>query len=536
VRRDARAPLACLDRTIELARSEPFTRLALSATPGLFLTWLCLLVYYLEWVEGVRALRPVFALAFAVTFSTRGLVLARFAGRIVDQLLVPVGGLPRHAPALVPLRVSVLLGAELWLWLWLPVLALRIDVLLVPLSLPLLALRGALLPSWLAATDGCPAPSLRSALCEASRAAEGRRVSNAVAELLLLLGALVLALNLGALAAALISLAQDVLGLELSFARAFISPRNHFALILLAGLSLSALEPLRAALAAVHYADYRLAQEAIEVRALVERCVADGRGAKALALVSCLALALASPARAQEDLADTWSAVHTLSAAEECDESCREARARDDALLVELVSILDRAEFREFPDRRWPAGEAQEITLGSWLERLMGWLFPRGAAVDPEQPRHAARALPLRVGAASVALAAFAFASLAYLTLRARRRPAQKSPRAEPEHSATEVDAAATDTGRAARDARGELAALYLASLGGLAARGLLTLASHATNGDYLRALPAARERVLLSELTSLFERMRYGAKVPSQHELSRARELASQLCQEGLS
>jgi Domain of unknown function (DUF4129) len=535
VRRDERTPLATLDRAIELVRSEPWTRLASSATPGLLLTWLCLLVYYLEWVEGVRALRPLFALAFAATFCARGLVLARFAGAIVDQLLVPVGGVSRHAPALVPLRVSVLLGAELWLWLWLPVLALRIDVLLVPLSLPLLALRGALLPSWLAAADGCPLPSVPSALREAARAAEGRRVTNAIAELFLLVGALILALNLGALSAALISLAQDVLGLELSFARAFISPRNHFALILLAGLSLSALEPLRAALSALHYADYRLAQEAIEVRALVERCVANGRDAKPLALLTCLALALASPAYAQEDLADTWSAVHTLSAAEECDESCREARARDDALLVELVSILDRPEFRDFPDRRWPAGDAQEVTLGSWLDRLMGWLFPQRGAVDPEQPRHAAKALPLRVGAISATLAALGLASLAYFTLRTRRRPAQKSGRAELPEGATDTDAAPAATGRAARDPLGELSALYLASLRGLAERGLLTLASHATNGDYLRALSAARERVLLSELTSLFERARYGAKLPSQHELIRARELASQLCQEAL-
>jgi hypothetical protein len=535
VRREPSTPLAALDRAIELAREQSWLRLLSCASPVLLLTWLCLFVYYLEWVEGVRALRPLFALGFALTYCLRGRVLARLAGEIVDHLLVPAGGKRRHAPALVPLRVTALLGCELWLWLWLPVLALRIDILLVPLTLPLLALRGGLLPSWLAAADGTPEATTFAALREALRASEGRRIPNMIAELCMLLGALILALNLGALTAALISVCEDVLGLELSFARAFISPRNHFALILLAGLSLSALEPVRAALSAVHYSEYRLAQEAIEVRTLVERCVARGRSASLAVLALGLALTLAFSAQAQGDANDSWSPVHTLSPADECDESCREARARDDALLVDLVSILDRPEFRDFPEQRWPGGEPQQVTLESWLERFIGWLFPSATPLDTHAPRRAPSPLSLRVGALSALLIALGLTTVLYLALRRRPKRVRNSVRAQEGAGTPQEDVSVRAQDDAALDARGELCALYLASLRGLSQRGLLQLARHATNGAYVRALSPARERALLSELTRLFERARYGAALPSAAELARARELASSLCGEAL-
>jgi hypothetical protein len=525
------SPLAALDRAIELARTEPWTRLFASALPGLSLSWLCMLAYYFEWVEGVHSLRPAFALALALAYCARCALLARYAGQFVDRLLLPAGGLPRHAPLLVTLRAAPLLGAELWLWLWLPIFALRFDLLLVPATLPLLALRGALLPGWLAAADGAPEPLLSSGLGEAMRAAQGRRAAGALAELFLLLSALILALNLGALSAAVISVAHDVFGLELSFARAFISPRNHFTLIVMAGLSLSALEPLRAALSAVHYADYRSAQEAITVRALVERCVARDLAKGVAASALGLMLALPGAARAEEPSLNDWSPGHTLSASEECDHSCREARARDDALLIDLVSILERPEFREFPDRRWPAGQERAPSLDSWLERFLDWLFPRSAP-HHDRPAHALPNAPLRARAllGAGALLGLVLAALSYLALRRRKRVETKRiprpSRPDPEPAAR----AQTSASDAPLDARGELRALYLGSLRELDARGLLRLASHATNGAYLRALAAAPERALLSELTALFERTRYGASVPSADELARARALRASL------
>lgn len=530
MKRSAGGPLAELDRAIELARSEPVARLFSSALPGLCLSWLAILAYYFEWVEGVRDLRLAFALAFALTYCVRCALLARYAGHFVDRLLLPVGGVPRHARPLLTLRAAPLSGAELWLWLWLPVLALRFDLLLVPATLPLLALRGALLPGWLAAADGAPEPLLASALREAMRTARGRRAQGAISELFLLVGALILALNLGALSAVVISVAHDVLGLELSFARAFISPRNHFALIVMAGLGLSVLEPLRAALSAVFYAEHRLAQEAITVRALVERCSA--RAVSALALVL---LALPLPARAQDPASDDWSPSHTLLPSEECDDSCRDARARDDALLIELVSILDRPEFREFPDRRWHAGEQRAPSLSAWIDRFLNWLFPS----DTSRDDNARAVLPsaavhTRTLAAGAGLLALALALLGYLGLRGRKRHETKR-LARPSLPDTEPAArVATSSRNPPLDARGELRALYLTCLRELDARGLLRLASHATNGAYVRALASAPERALLSELTALFERTRYGAAEPSPQELARARALGASLRGQG--
>ena len=129
--------------------------------------------------------------------------------------------------------------------------------------------------------------------------------------------------------------------------------------------------------------------------------------------------------------------------------------------------------------------------------------------------------------------AALAFA---YLALRRRPQAKRKSMRApEPAWSS----APAVDVGRAhetPRDAQAELHALYRSGLSALAQRGLLTLATSATNGQYLRALPSTRERALLAELTRMFERSRYGANVPSEGEMQRARELAADLCAEALS
>jgi hypothetical protein len=530
VRRSPNTPLFALDRAVELCRAAKWTRVVLCALPLWVMTWLTLLVYYLEWVEGVRALRPAFALAFALSYLARTLVLARFAGGLVDQLLVPVGGAARHAPARVPLSMAVLMGGELWLWLWLPVLLLRIDVLLVPLCLPLLALRGALLPSWLAASDGSPEANTRAALSEALRAAHGRRTTNAICELFLLVGGFVLALNLGALTAALISISQDVLGLELSFVRAFVSPRNHFALILLAGLSLSALEPVRAALSAVHYAEYRMAAEAVELRSMIERVVARARPALIFAMM-CGGLSLSMGVEAQSSASD-WSQ-HNSSATEECDEGCREARARDDALLVDLVSILERPEFRDFPDRRWAAGDAGEVSLATWLDRFVAWLFPTREAAEQEAARPRASAFR---SAPTLSAGLLALSALVLLSLLLRGPRPVKRRRVQSALSPAEpfADAKAESARPAPRDAREELYALYSASLRGLSARGLLTLSRHSTNGAYLRALASPRERAWLDELTGLFEQTRYGAGLPSQAELKRARELASQLCEAG--
>jgi hypothetical protein len=198
---------------------------------------------------------------------------------------------------------------------------------------------------------------------------------------------------------------------------------------------------------------------------------------------------------------------------------------------VDVVSILDGAEFRDFPDRRWPAGDRRELSFADWLKRFIGWLFPSAEDQEPRKPLRSASSLPRSLGLFAGVLTVLCLAGFSYLVLRRRPRRAHKSLRVARSLDAASEPPDSSEPDASPRAARDELCALYRASLQGLAARGLLTLASHATNGSYVRALSRAREREELSELTRLFERTRYGAALPSEFELRRARELASGLC-----
>jgi Domain of unknown function (DUF4129) len=528
--------LEALDTAIDLVRNQQPARLLWSAAPGLAISWVCLLLYYLERVEGVRSLRPWFALALALLWCARGLLLGRLAGRCVEQLLGADGAAPLHGPASSLLAGAICVGAELWLWLWLLIAALSLDPWFALAALPLFSLRGALAPSWLAACDAAATPGAvaRAAL----RAADGQRLLAVGAELLLLLGSVGLFFNLGALLAAFISLSQDLLGLDLSFVRAFISPRNHFALLGVAGLSLSAFEPLRAAFSAVLFAEQRRAREGIGVRALVERCLAQGAsGAARLALLLGLLAPLQAWAQAEpagELAAETEHepppGAGSASAEEDCDETCSEARARDDQLLVQLVSILEGHEFREFPEAAF-GGELGEDALARWFEGFWRWL--QGGDTPPRAATQRGR-LPA-APSARVALAAGLFllttSVLLWLASARRRRrpkPGARAAATQPEAPAPELSLQAALA--AQNDPHEALRLLYLASLSGLARRGRLTLSHALTNGHYLAQLPEGPERTRLAELTGLFDRARYGALAPSGAELARSRTLAAAL------
>jgi hypothetical protein len=523
--------LEALDTAIELVRSQPLAPSLWSACPALAITWLCLLIYYLERVEGVRSLRPWFALALALAWCVRAVLLGRLAGRCVDQLLGADDAARRHGPASSLVAGAVFAGAELWLWLWLLIAAVHFDPWLALAVLPALALRGGVAPSWLAACDAQPEPRPAAVALGALRAAQGQRLVGLGAELVLLMGSVALLFNLGALLAAFISLSQDLLGLDLSFVRAFISPRNHFALLGVAGLALSAFDPLRAALSAVLFAEQRRTREGIEVRALVQRCLAQSSAVKLLVLLALLTPALA---RAQVDAERELRAARALQTheglyEEECDEACNEARLRDDKLLVELVSILEADEFREFPDTTW-SGELGEDALARWFERFWRWL--RGEDVPPPSSTQAQRlpAAPSARVALGAGLALFAASLLLWLA--GARRP-QRSAVTQagegsagphgPEHYLREALAARDDPRRVLR-------ALYLASLSGLARRGLLTLSQELTNGHYVAKLPAGPEQARLAELTALFDGARYGALAPSAAQLERSHQLATAL------
>lgn len=549
MRRRGVASLETLDQAIELLRTDSLKRLVLCAAPGLFLTWLGLLAHYLEYVEGVRSLRALFALGLAAGWCVRCAVLARFAGRCVDRQLARFAAAPRHGASSTVLRVASVVGVELWFWLWLLVGAVRIDPWLALGALPLFALRGALAPGWLAAAEAATGHRTFEASLQVLAAAEGKRLAGVGIELFILLGAAALFLNLGALLVAAISLSQDLLGLKLAFVRAFISPRNHFALLALAGFSLSAFEPLRAAVSGVLYAETRAAHEAVEVRALVRGAIAK----YAVRLLPwMLAGALAQPHGFAQDAARPGAHGGAQDAAqprayggtqdparpdalsdsqvpsdEECDQTCNEARARDDAVLVTLVGILDAPDFRDFPSETW-ALEGSETSFRAWLERFFHWLAGGDEAAPQARDLSKAPAvhLPLPWLLMSALALALAFGvALLWRTLATRTRRAESIAPAQGSAPQTLPPSASAHDD----EPRAALRALYLAALAGLSHRGLLTLSSASTNGDYLRALRAP-ERALLTQLTQLFELVRYGQHVPSPSELAQSQRLVAQL------
>src|SRR5688572_4030193 len=76
-----------IDRALELTRRASGDELLRAMVPGGVLSLLALSVYYAERVEGVRFLRPLFAVAFTLVYMARALVLSRWAGRRSAELL-----------------------------------------------------------------------------------------------------------------------------------------------------------------------------------------------------------------------------------------------------------------------------------------------------------------------------------------------------------------------------------------------------------------------------------------------------------------
>lgn len=511
--------LDALDRAIELARRQPARELFKAWLPGLSIAWLALALYYVERVEGVRALRPAFAVAFVAAFSLRAQVLSSWARRRAAALLSPYGVSPTAGPGHLAMRASLWMTFDLWLWLWPLGLAAQLDPWLVAVLWPLLCLRGALAPSWLAVVGTSDESSGLRALRQAVARTEGQRIRGVSCELLLLLGALGLTFNLGAIVALAVTLGQSAMGLDLSFVRVFLSPRNHFALLAVAGLACALIEPVRAALAAVLYSETELSREGAAVRALVERAITPA--ARKLAAVCLLAGA-------------SWAAAYPAQAQDEaCEGTCLEARARDEAVGTHVRTILRDSAFSEFPVAGWQVDELEGRSLEGWLERLLGWLIERSE-------QDTATALPglSRVelpGAPFFVALAVVLAGLGLWRAVAGMATAPKPPTAAP--SADEITPEthlAEAVALYERDPRAALRLLYAGTLRGLERRKLLTLSPERTNGSYVRQLGRRPERGDFAQLTRTFEAVQYGTEPLARSTFERCLEAAQRLVRGG--
>ena len=201
-------PTELLDRSLYLLRSGPLSRVGRGFCASLPLATVCLGLYYLEVIEGVRTLRPLFALLLAASFVLRALLLSQLARAFVLELRP---GLPMPEPARGELAkiasVAGIAGLGLWFWLWPLSWLWQFSPYAIIGLVPLLALRGGIAPSWLARSR-CAAESGARAWGLASDDAAGSRASLVFVELLLLIGMLGLFGNTFALTALLLVLSN----------------------------------------------------------------------------------------------------------------------------------------------------------------------------------------------------------------------------------------------------------------------------------------------------------------------------------------
>ena len=516
---------ARIDRALRLLRNLPAREWVGAMWPGTVLLALTVALYFLERVEGVRSLRPVFAVLFASAFVVRAIVLSRWSGRRVAALLAAQGVPAVHGSTQAIVRAAFWSGFDLWLWLWLLVLAIYIEPWLVVLVLPTFCLRSALLPSFFASADGSEQETGFSLIRTAMEESDGQRTAGVLAELYLLLGALGLAFNLGALLVAVLGLGQDMLGLDLSFVRAFLSPRNYFALLVLGGVALVCVEPVRALLSALLYVETRLSRDGLALRVLVDKVVSPAaRDARRISLSLCFCLALLTPAAHAQESSTDWT-VKT------CDDVCERARAADESVNRRVDTILKDRVFTEFPDERW---DAQQRGLASLIERFSRWLSELTREKQARAERPSSLSLP---GATLFVVLALLLAFAAWLVFgqkpvhetKAKAQLAQADPwsRTADEHLQDALRQRDADLTQALRS-------LYLATLVGLARRGHLTLAKERTNGQYLQELKGPDERAFFSALTRIFDLAQYGRQKPNQEDFERCLSLAERLVGSG--
>ena len=285
-------PVQLIDDALLIVRRAPFAQLVRAWLAGLPCAAVLLLFYYCERVEGLHAPRPALAAGLVLAYWLRFRVLASLARAFV-QALRP--SLPLAAANLpwANLACSASISAlGLWLWGW-PLLGLgRLSVFVAFSLLPFMALRGAIAPSFLARA-GCCEERGWAAFARAVEDTRGARAAMLCVELLLSGGFVLLFGNLYALGALSLLLANSVLGLDVGFVAAFLAPDNEFVPLVLLGVALVLLDPLRAALSALAFSEARGRNEGADLHAAIDALVhqrAVRSSERAVRLAGALAL------------------------------------------------------------------------------------------------------------------------------------------------------------------------------------------------------------------------------------------------------
>lgn len=518
-----RGVLELLDSTFDVARRGGLALSVRAWMGGALLFFAALLVYYLEFVEGIRSLRWLCALVIVGAWNIRVGIMSAVVRDITSRLVV------RDAIILAePTTAQVVSSANLaalGLIGWSAFLATGalFHPLVVAGLLPLLGIRGLIAPVWLGRL-GCSADAGLRGFIHSVRDMDGRRGDGALIEFFLALATLAIGANLFGFLYFVFEFARMYLAVDLSLLASFWSLDNTFAFLVVGAFAAMLLEPLRAAWVASLWVDARVRAEGLDLQHAIDRLTAagneepfsnrrvetndTGKGKPSVAVlgIALVLTVLASRASAQPATNDF------------------DQRVRD-----KTAHVLSRPEFTEF-------SEGRSKTLTELLRKFFDWKIKPPDLPDAELPTLPSfSTLPVQIfaGAAIAVLVAIGL----YLFWANRRKGGVD---AQPEKADTEIDLLHERTPKEYLDEaeilarqgryREALRALYLATLASLDRQGLIRFDPATTNGQYLRQMPRSSRREHFSSFTRLFDLHWYGHRDATEVEYREARGLAEQI------
>lgn len=545
-------PLELLDGSLSLSRRAGWSFLwrcwagsALLAAPAVGL-------FYVERVEGVSTMRLPFAALLVLGYYGRALLLASAAATAVRLDWPDAPTSAAHWVGRLRLASVVALGLSFWLW---PLaLASWVGPLGLALVLPLLSLRGAVAPAWIARA-GCEPHTGFAGFFRAAADSSNVRASGWLSELILLLGVYPLFANLGGVVLFVLGLGKSGLGLDVAAVDGFLSLSNTFFLLLLGIVTLALFEPVRVARSALVYVHARVRQEGFDLVAAVDEAIARttkrdrGRKLGGAALVVALSAAPGTTLAQTPDagVEPLRSRQHTTEqsyfadpAAAEPEVSLYEAApvapifdAADDEARGQIRDILAGDAYREFSDGH---GEGFQ----GLMERLYQWLLEYLRELEPpDLPLTSPFALPMPPAWFFLAMGgALLLGVLLYLFVTRHREQAlpegASAFEGDPNDPRERAPAAHLDDAAQLALAgrhREALRALYLATLVALDRRSLIAFDPTRTNWHYLRQMPRGELRAAFAGFTKLFDYKWYGDEQTTRADYERGRAMADRIC-----
>lgn len=534
----ATGPIDLLDAASRCVRSIGIGEVARAWIAGAIPAAVLVFLFYLERVESMRSFRLGAAFLLVIAWCVRAVMLRKVAAVCIAKTAPEI---PLQAQSIGnTCLLSIVAGAGLWVWLWILVALAQLSPFACVPFLPVLALRGAVAPSWIARAGAVREDAFGSWGAAVSDTSQSR-ASGLLAEFLLLVGVLGLGLNLFLISTFVISMGRTYLGLDLALVESFVSFRNDFAIAVLAALSFVLIEPYRAALSALHFVGARARTEGIDLSASIDAAVAHTQIRRSAPTVVVLLLsawaAFANVAHAQDPKDPSAGLVVEIGTKPNPGLDPTPAppttaeNARDNVVREEVTQILQRSEYQEFQD-------AEGASFLDELRRRFHQMLDEQANDPPEVHTMTGGGIGLP-GAQLFLIVAGVFLVAVLIALFLGRAKTAK-----PE-SATALANVALDIREqppavfldeaaqlaAAGKYREALRALYLATLVALDRQRLITFDPHLTNWQYMRQMPRSEARELFGRFTRAFDFKWYGHEATVEADYVACRALADRIC-----